>query len=735
MKLKGINPLEAHVEKLVFGLMLLFALAMLVLQFTGGSNTIEIDRKSVRPEQVMQVVKEKADSLKARLESERVHETFADYQAPTIDNPVGDDTEMPMDAVALGPAPEWRIDTAGGADMPLPTDTSYAEVTPPAPILPMASSFGGTVDPIVVQQLIADDADIAGLFPAQQPYDKFAVSIQSRFPSGAFRDLLTASPSEPNLVRIAETWWVNDLTILAVETEREELLADGTWGRAQVVESLPGRINFKERFTADDFMPRMIRTLIADARAAQLEVRRPDYYPMISGNNWIWPELALEIAAESGDPDDECQQLLRRWQSNNARIAQLTLQLDQLRGTGGGGPAAADDGRRPAPDAGGDDERDDNRRDRRGDRDRRPRDGRADAGWPAIPDTWRAQMGGRGGGGERERDDAGERERREREKQAQRAANIEATIQRLQEENDEIEQRLREECGIDPEGQPIDDPYTKVFEEDVLPITSTDSEEVTIWSHDITARPGATYRYRMRVWVTNPFYAKSASLGDDQKDLADDPAIASDYSDWSNPVAVDGERYFFAVSAQQSDPSSVIKSRARASAEIFEFYYGYWRRGSVRLDLGDPLLATAALPELPTFEISRGDDGAWVAERHEEPLSPALDMNLTGAFLLGVTGVPGDRSRPVAFFRNDHGDLITRVPRNDRESALYLRLSASAVVGLTAEVLEPGSGARRETNVPGGQERPAPGERAPIGDLPGRPGGDDDDGFTDPGIF
>ena len=133
--------------------------------------------------------------------------------------------------------------------------------------------------------------------------------------------------------------------------------------------------------------------------------------------------------------------------------------------------------------------------------------------------------------------------------------------------------------------------------------------------------------------------------------------------------------------------------------------------------------------------LDQDDKGVWTAERAPEPLPTSMRIDLAGGFLLGVAGVPGDRDRPVAYFRDGDGELIMRLPRADRESALYQRLSASAVTGETAEVLEPGSGARRASSASEDGQRPAPGERAPIGDSPNRPGGDEDDGFTDPGIF
>ncbi|MCA9310626.1 MAG: hypothetical protein KDA21_05420, partial [Phycisphaerales bacterium] len=481
--------------------------------------------------------------------------------------------------------------------------------------------------------------------------------------------------------------------------------------------------------------------VVADARAAQREIRRPDYYPMISGNNWLWPEAALELIADSGDPDQNCQNLLHEWHYNNAEIARIDVQLENLGAAGGAAPPVPG-GRSPAPGAG-----DGNNPPRPGpgggappDRGRPPREGsRADAGWPIVPDTWRAQMGGRGGGGRKDNsaNEKAEREAREARKKAERIEQLKSRRADFVARNLEIEQILGDECGIDPAGQPLVDPYTQVFEEDVLPITSGDAEAVTLWSHDITAASGATYRYRMRVWVTNPFYGKAASLGEDQKHLADAPALASDFSPWTNPVSVFGDRYYYIVTAQQSDASAVIQTRARATAELFEFYYGYWRRGIVRLDPGDPLLADAEVPDLPLFSMDQDDKGAWTAERQDAALSGPRLIDLSSAFLLSVAGIPAERNQPLVYVRNADGQLVIRVPRDDRGSALYTLMSNSAVDGLTALVLEPGSNARRASSLPDSApgNRPRPGERTPIGDSPEGPRNPNDTGFTDPDQF
>ena len=746
MKLKGINPFEQHIEKLVFGLMLAFALGMLVLQFTG-SNTIDLEGKEVRPEQVPDTLTDKAQGVKSRLESTRVDDSISQYEKIDIKS---DFERQKREGIVVADATTFRlgesefVDSAGTLDGPIapPEDARYATFEPAQPMNALAYAFDGTIDPIVVQQVIAEDPAAAEFFPDQQPFDKRAASVSVTLSASDIRSALAAIPDDPQEIRIRDSWWRDDLMILATELEREEMLADGTWGNATTVPTLPGRIDLRSQFQSSDFMARMLPNLLSDAESNQLEIRRPDYYPMISGNNWIWPEAGLAIYAEDADNDTaKRDRLIREWNFNNAEIERLTRLIENLR-SGGSAPAG-----RPGQDRDAEDDEAEDDREGRNPRDgapndgrdprdqRRDREGRASADWPAIPDSWQAQgMGGRGGGGrDQGQDDEADRQRRAEERRRRNIANAEEKISRLEARNDEIEEVLEEEYGINPEGQSLTDPFAQVFQEDVLALTAEECDEVTLWSHDISAEPGKTYRYRMRAWLTNPFYGKASSLGDDQKEFATNPATATPYSDWTSPVTIDLDAYFFVVAAQQAQYEGIV-SRPRATAELFEYHYGYWRRASVRLSPGDPLAGMAELPELPTFEIEDLGGGQYGATQLEEPLPTERMIAVTRAFLLSVAGIPG-RERSQAYLRDAMGDLVVRVPRSDRESGLYRRLSESALTGLTAEVLMPGSGARRASSLPETtRDGDRPRDRGPIGTPPPMPG-DRDDGFTDPGQF
>src|SRR6185436_9058934 len=95
-----------------------------------------------------------------------------------------------------------------------------------------------------------------------------------------------------------------------------------------------------------------------------------------------------------------------------------------------------------------------------------------------------------------------------------------------------------------------------------------DNSSVRLWSHDITAEWGKTYRYRVRVFLNNPVFGRTAALTPDQAELAKAPLMASADSEWSDQVTVDDNAYFFVTSAQEKDE---VTKGPKASAEVYLF--------------------------------------------------------------------------------------------------------------------------------------------------------------------
>jgi hypothetical protein len=311
----------------------------------------------------------------------------------------------------------------------------------------------------------------------------------------------------------------------------------------------------------------------------------------------------------------------------------------------------------------------------------------------------------------------------------------------------------------------------------VAKVPSTlESSDVHLWTHDVTAISGATYRYRARVLVNNPMYGRN--LQESQRGLAENSVIRSAWGAWSEPVTVDQHAYFFVTSAEDR---SQISPRPWATAELFEFYYGYYRNVTVRAEPGDVITGDAKVPELkladmeklraaieagkpltaapgstrpgeapgpvgprskgavgtPDFQPGderderggRGGGGSPAATGAAVPApnefftidAPRERILSAGSVMMDVLPLPqgeGDARRTFKVLVLDPSGLITeKVPAGERDSGIYKRVRASADAGEKQGQIEV------PTTQPAGPRVPPRDPRTPAPPQPGRGGG------------
>ena len=688
MKLKGISVFEQHAEKAVFAVAALFAVAIFVLQFVGSPNAVEIGGVSAPPDRAVEEVRQAASAVQGQIEgdSSSVEVPEAPRIAEFVSGAMDSDLIPPGErVVALVPQPEGAGSTfafPGGASDPVPEwdpSSRFVEVTAPTPRDAVAHAFAGAIDPYEPMAI----PELASMLPPEQPHDVRAVSVQATFDAPAFRRALASIPQDETLNPLPAAWWQNTVELLDVELVRERLLDDGSWGERTTVGPIPGRESLRDRITDASFAPRDQPQLIADERAFREDVRRPAFYNLVAGERWIWPALAAEIAED--DPDAEQVAALVR------ERAGLRAQIEQIRRRQDAGSGRDRRGN------------DDDRRDRRGDRGAGGSGSEHASGWGHIPNGWFAQIGAPGGGGGRER----ETNDREREQRGREAA--EARIAELEVRIAEIEDALAD-LGRGPEGQRLDDPLDRPFDEPLTSLTDPTLEDgVTVWAHDLGVRPGETYRYAVRVWVTNPFFGHALQIGEEQAALAEDPAIATALSDWTDAVDVLPERVYVVSAARDAGGLGGFATNASPTAfvEVFQFYYGYWRSGDVQLEPGDRLRAELDLPEgLPIFTFDDGTSGGpgGLPGLGEPEAGPESIEVVEDVVLLDVVRA-GDDELYVYFSTPDGRVEVRNAGRADAsDAAAYVR--ASAAEGAVAEVAEPGSGDRRRGSRSGGFSGP-----------------------------
>lgn len=646
MKLKGINPIEQHVEKVVIVIAVLVLLAVIAQQFLTNPNEVKIGSESVSPAQAYEPVKKAASVLKGKLES----------QAPALPDgfdAAGKDVKGEFEKLVKGGiAPRPRIGALGpavalGATNIKASDALFAEVVLPPPSPAVAASFWATIS--------ADETaaypELAALLPKEQPFDHPFVSVESSIDIKAFVESLLSDPDTSGpLEAIPQGWWREGIEAVAVEAEREQMNSDGSWSKGVVLPAMIGRHLFVVGWNESVKTTADMQTQIREARERSAEILRPSFYKTLGSQDWVPPSAAATRAKAGADPG-----VVAAKQAELEKVrADLKTKRDELEKLPKDGPKNSEPPKTAPPPT------------------NRPPSG------TATPTT-----------------------------KPEPAVNVSAERNRLNRQITGLENRERllseEIAKLNPQGAP--DPAAAAAAPAVTSLLS--QESVKFWVHDATAQPGERYRYRLRVGVNNPLFGRGMNLKEEQRKLADSSMIKSPWSEWSSPVDVDRAEYFFVTSATPDNDLGA----ARASVELYKFYFGHYRKQTAGMNIGDPLSGNINLPKTlsmasagsaaapsPSGSGSPGDltpaqqaaqqsgqSGTQPAPAEAAPtpgftVPDSIRVTLDGVILLDVAQVPNASGNPsfVAVLRDINGNVVVRSPEKDRDSPLYKRVEASA---------------------------------------------------------
>jgi len=588
MKLKGISFWEQNVEKTLLGVVGIGVLGALGYQYVLQNTTVDVGGVAVPPEKSLEPVAKAARELKGKLEaanpklpevpSVNVSEKFAALVAGSV-TPV-----TPYAALGTG----MKLNTESVVENK--GDRLFAQVTLPAPTNAVAHSFRSTVSPFEV----ASHPEVKETLPPEQPFDKAAASVEAVFDGTALKAAFESDPDGAGPIEpLLPSWW-RDTDIIGVEIERQTENSDGSWSEASVVTPMPGRLDLlgevKKRVKSVGDLP----VILAVARTAPDQVQRVPYYHTISGVEWKSP-IELAEAGPTGEVPKDARGLIEaKLKDAEARYVKIEQQIAKQADAKNKQAARPAQERGPAPSSG--------------------KGGRMGGGGasPATPSS--SQPADTRTASEKARDNLAiqiDKLRKELadfdQKAAAGAANTQATG--------------KPATPVGPDGKPIAPPLF-------------DNAKLHVWSHDVTVESGKTYRYRLRVAVTNPLFGRQASLKPEQSALSQDPVLRSEWSDWTDPVTVDPSEYYFITTASERD----VTAPTRASAELFKFYYGYYRRGSVTVEPGDALAAEMKIPDgLKLYDMTKL---ALIAQ----PAAPAISAPDSGG---GRDETGGGRGRRV----------------------------------------------------------------------------------------
>ncbi|MEX2219536.1 MAG: hypothetical protein WD749_12355 [Phycisphaerales bacterium] len=679
MRLKGVNPLEQHLEKVVLAVVGAVFLVALALQFLGEPNAVRVGRgdQTVAPGKAYDAIANKARTLSGRLnQAEPAELATAREKVGKINLNLTEEFRKRKDApvspplaraIDLGPAMALKTEeiTVHGVDAPI------VALKVPAPVSPIAVATRNTIDPTEAITY----PDLKPLLPPEQPLDKASVSVEARFDGTALKAAFLAVPGDANSRPIPGQWWRETTALMDVRLERQEQSTGGDWGEPVVVKAAPGRTDMADAVKSLQTTVEM-EDMVFQARDLADGILRPAFYRTIAGPAWMTPAEQAAAAAAGGRPP-QVDTLLAQRRGLVATEQRLIKQIDD---------ASKQAPPRPPPRSGG---------------------GGGDGG------------GRRGGGGNQPPAPT-------RDPNAERQTQLQRLQDRLQQVRDDIrkvDDRLRE-LGYDETGTAVKVEAPAAAGEAAKPLL--DSPSIQLWAHDLTVESGKTYRYRVQVAINNPAFGRGTALVQEQQDLAKSPLLLSEASEWSPPVRVMSDRYYFVTGASEPDQLS----SAHASVELYEFFYGYYRKGSTTVEPGDVLMARLNLPpgdRLPIFDLEKpaGETpggqappqpppatpppappagpgkggpvpGGTPREPRQEgpaqqPDQPVLPTNAAAwtkqlfatvdVILLDVARPSDSPETPRALLRVADGSIEVRDPADDKASEMYKRVAQSAKEG------------------------------------------------------
>lgn len=622
MKVKGISFFELHAEKFVLGLAVLILVAVIAMQFLGGGATVRVDNREVGVGEVNGLLRQRAQQLADRLRDDApsgvdlfegevplVVESFrAEMTAPLIDS-AGLAPSRPSLASALVPSDiaevVWYYE-------PRFAGVAMGEIVQTADALteegwqqlqPLGGRFDGP----------AGDLDVTWISPSA------VVDL------AALREELQRSQPRLSPARqaVPSLWFNERLYLVDVVFERQELV-NGQWAEAVVVPAFPTQDSFRSDAAEADAALRDAMFEELSQAARQLEILQPEFVATRNGS-FVEPlpvEATTPSDAAAPAVSDEVRRLRRELQRLRQDEARTKSRLDEL-----GGPLRDEDqkpGDRPSGRGGG----------------RDAGDGGGSGGGGAAPPRGGGLGSGSGMQGRRGAGDAAQDEATKRRRIAlgKRLETIAAAIARTEADLAKLAP------GMESGGAAV-----------TLPSMDQDAS-VVVWTHDLGVEPNRAYRYRARVDVYNPFFARTNQMVPEQQSLAAGFTMGTAFSEWSDAVQVSPPVGFFLTRATPGEGSLGLGT---ATVEVFAFRDGRRRSASFSVQPGDVIGGMESVRQAGKPDALVDFSTGWyVMDIIEDPSRDQVDGN--------------ERTRGVVVLvgRLGGSEPEQRLPESDRNNPL-----------------------------------------------------------------
>lgn len=554
MKLKGISVFEQHVDKIVIGVAALICIGIATFQFLGR-NEVSLDNKSVTPSELDRILKERAEAIGSKLrEGAEAGREIDVSKIPDVAGEFSASLAQPVSPVAVLPSIQSRSGVIAQVTADATAEAMYyvPRLAPPTMLSPVMQTADAISD-----EAISAHPTLAELFPdAAAPKDLNWLTPYASIPLAQWRaelhkgDAAANPPQQP-----IPTPWFNDMIYMPdIVFEREELQPDGSWGQLTVIPVLPGNFTYRTLIAGpvDAAMKQSVIDTLGD-RTRQIMILQPPFLPT-KNEAFTPPTVRREVSAQEAAQQSERDRAKRRIENRAAEIAAEEKRLEAM-----GGPLED-------PKDKDEDEEDDKKKERREEREAPRHDGGG------------AKFGGQIGGPQDKADP--KEQKKDDDKAASDKVRIQLTkkIKRLKENYERMVEQFTAAGGV------LDAPKSAPGAD----VNIDKDEQVMVWAHDISAKPGKTYRYRCVARLFNPFFSKARQLVPEQQKLAEQFVLDSPASDFSEPVEVTPPVRFFVTKASVK-PSVGANDLGvgSASIEVFRLYDGVRRTALFTVEPGD----------------------------------------------------------------------------------------------------------------------------------------------------
>lgn len=543
MKLKNISIFEQHIEKVIVAIAVILLGYVVYTRVVQDPFVVEMDGQEYRPSQIDEVILEEA----RRLDSDIDPRNLSGIQQNLIEeisqqaeaergklSKYADDFTTRLTRPLLDPSLAFQAIASGSyssdpeIDLPPPPEQNkYNLETPPAPTEIAASAAIAT---------LASNPNTDPIIAARGTADLAVVSIAASYPMNEWRtrlnlpDQRVGEGDNPTIYyQIPERWQEEGYFFVDVQVYRRQLQPDGSWSKPKLLDPLPGQPSFRDYIRNVASGTNNAGELgFVDIMQSQQRLAAPSFYEVTYPSGGL-KRIELPSEAEERRLREAAAEAEAAADPRNAAIAQLNTAILNIGQELDLIDRAIARHRETISRAGSDETR--------------------------IANVRRLLE----------------------QEEAKRAEREEVRLRLTADLN-----RLQANRG----GVMNEQPQVTVAEA----FNPARMDTLRLTAYDITAEPGMTYQYQMRVVFKNPLQGKQIDP-EQREEMARQFGVTSELSPWTEPVAVNAGMHYFITGSEEIRGSSEIVARA----VVLKFQNAAWHRHEALYGPGETIGTKAAM--------------------------------------------------------------------------------------------------------------------------------------------